>query len=175
MDDSKSVLEDGLSLPSNFAYLTDQSDPESKQWKTQMAKVHNDIYGGNYTLNDVQVKSYKLTIKKGDHELGLFGPRSGIPEGVILCRYLGEKVKIDKVNDERFAAEGDKTGIIYSEFKGNIARFINSCGKDKQKVNVKFYESFGSIYVATSQRVAASGELLMDYDPTPPAGSFLFV
>ena len=140
-----------------------------------MAKVYNDIYGGEHTLSDVQVKSYNLKIKKSVHGLGLFGPRSGIPEGVILRRYLGEKVKIDKVIDERFAAEGKKTGIIYSEFKGNIARFINSCGKDKKKVNVNFYESFGSIYVATSQRVEASGELLMDYDPTPPAGSFLFV
>ena len=172
MDDAKSTLGDGETLPSNFEFMTDPSNTESQEWKKLMVEVHNDIYGQDFQLKDLQVKPYPLSIRKSDyHGLGLFGPAGGIPKGVILCQYLGEKVDIESVADICYTAGDDTTGIIYSKLKGNITRFINSCGEDKNKRNVDFYQSFGKIYAVTSKKVAPGGELLMDYDHSPSEGS----
>ena len=170
-DDKDHALGPGVTLPSTFVYLTDKANPESEEWKRKMVRAHNNIHGSGFKLNEVKVAPYKLTIGQKSIGYGLFGPATGIPANVILGQVLGEKVTPDSSLDERFSTGNKSTGIINSERRGNIFRFIDSCGAHEEKANVSFFGSYGKIYATTKKEVGSLGELLMEYDATtPPSG-----
>ena len=103
------------------------------------------------------------------HGRGVFA-LADIPKGIRLMEYLGERIT-HKEADRRYAVEhehsphtmlfsvDDKT-VIDATRRGNSARFINhSCSP-----NCEAIEEEGRIFIETTKKVPAGGELTYDYN-----------
>ena len=103
------------------------------------------------------------------HGRGVFA-LSDIPKGTRLMEYVGERIS-HKEADRRYAVEhehsphtmlfsvDDKTVIDATRW-GNSARFINhSCAPNCEAV-----EEEGRIFIDTTRRIPAGGELTYDYN-----------